>query len=394
MHRFRFFIHTLTHLVTDHYGGFLAPLLPLLAAKHDLSLAAAGLLVSAQTLSASLSQPLWALLSDKKPSRWFVIYGVLGSGIFISLMGIMPSAVSLGVAVFAGGMGIACFHPLATAAASKLAARRKGAAIAFFITGGSAGYAIGPLLISVIVATWGLQWTPIAAIPALLVAVAWYFLGPKDITSLLNQRVSKADDPGKPPVPFKPVALLTATSLTRSFILMTFFNFISFYLKGIGFELQSRSYYLFALQIGGALGGLFYGSLSDYLGRWRVIFWTPLAALPFLFAFLHTDGVISIILLFLAGTFLFASAPAVVVSAQKLMVGREGMAAALQVGLAWGFGGMTMGLVGKAGEIIGVYEVLYIVAGLPILMVFLAWNLRKYQAQFEADGPEPVTVHG
>jgi FSR family fosmidomycin resistance protein-like MFS transporter len=394
MHRLRFFIHTLTHLVTDHYGGFLAPLLPLLAAKHDLSLAMAGLLVSAQTAAASLSQPLWAVLSDKKPSRWFIILGVLGAGVFLSLIGIMPTVSSLAVIVFAGGMGIACFHPLSTALASKLAARRKGAAIAFFITGGSAGYALGPILISVIVGYWGLRSTPVAVIPAILIAVSWYFLGPRNVTELINHTPPKTGNPGTAGIPIKPVVFLTTTSLVRAFVLLSFINFISFYLQDLGLELQSRSYYIFALQFGGALGGLFYGSLSDSIGRWRVMLWTPLLALPFLYLFFYTRGIVSFMLLFLAGTLLFASAPAVVVSAQKLMAGREGMASALQIGLAWGAGGLAMGLVGKAGEIFGIYQVLYVTAGLPLVMVLLAFALRKYRYQFEADVLMPVPTHG
>ncbi len=383
MHRVRFFIHSLAHLVNDSYGGFLAPMLPLLAAKYGLSLAAAGLLASLQTLAASLTQPFWAWLSDRNPSRWFILAGVASSGLFFSLMGVAPDVYFLVLIILAGGMGIGCFHPMATAVASSMTTRRKGAAIAFFITGGTAGYALGPVFISTLVAYGGLSWMPWAVIPGILTVILWFFFGPKETIEASARKIKKSINSTKAPVPHTAVALLTAISALRAFVLLTFTNFMAFYLQDYGVDLQTRSYFLFALQFGGAIGGLFYGSLSDHFGRWRVMFWSPLASVPFLFLFLSTQGILSLLTLFIAGSFIFASAPAVVVSAQKMMVGREGMASALQIGFAWGTAGLSMGLVGKAGEMFGVLQVLYLTAALPLLISLSALLLIKYRKHFE-----------
>ncbi len=383
MHRIRFFVHSLAHLINDSYGGFLAPLLPLLAAKYNLSLAEAGLLASIQTLAASLSQPFWAWLSDRNPSKWFILGGVTTAGVFFSLMGVAPNVFLLGLTVFAGGLGIACFHPMATALASNMSTNRKGLAIAFFITAGTAGYAVGPVFVSTLVAYGGLSLMPLAVIPGIIIVIVWNFLGPKKFS---NVQIKKSEtDVGEVQtrIPYKAITLLTTTSVIRAFVLMTFANFMSFYLIDFGLDLQTRSYYLFALQFGGAMGGLFYGGLSDKFGRWRVMFWSPLLSLPFLYMFLSTQGVVSFIMLFLAGSLVFASAPAVVVAAQKMMPGREGMASALQIGFAWGMGGVSMGLVGKAGEMFGVLNVLYVTAVLPLVISILTLSLRGYRHQFE-----------
>lgn len=90
------------------------------------------------------------------------------------------------------------------------------------------------------------------------------------------------------------------------------------------------------------------------------------------------------LMLFIAGSLVFASAPTVVVSAQKMMPGREAMASALQIGFAWGSAGIMMGLVGHAGEIFGVKEVLYIAAGMPLLVGLFGFFLRDHRYQFEA----------
>ncbi|RJP74238.1 MAG: MFS transporter [Candidatus Zixiibacteriota bacterium] len=387
MHRRRFLIHSLAHAVNDLYSGFLAPLLPLLAARHGLSLAGAGLLVTLQTLAASLSQPLWGMLSDRWRSPWYIPGGILVAGVFLSLIGVAPSVFVLVMVILIGGLGVASFHPLGAALAAALAGRRKGLAIALFITAGSTGYAFGPVLISALVGAAGLQRTWMAVFPALVMVTLWLTLGPKVRARDSMTPALVAAEVGKdptPPILWRAITLLSATSTVRAFVMLSFLNFLPFLLKEQGLGLGSRSLYLFTLQFGDALGNLIGGGLSDRLGRRRIMLWSPLLSIPLLAVFLHTSGPLALLPLFLAGIVLFASAPAVVVSSQKLMPGREGLASALQVGFAWGLAGLFMSLVGKAGEIFTIRAVLGVILGFPLLMTLFAWGLKRYGGRLEA----------
>jgi FSR family fosmidomycin resistance protein-like MFS transporter len=387
----RFFIHACAHFVNDTYSGFLAPLLPLLALKHNLTLAQAGLLVTCQTLSASLAQPVWGWFSDRFPGRWYIPVGLFSAGFFLSLIGTAPEIFTLILVIFLGGLGVSCFHPLGTATASAMAGRRKGLAIALYITAGSTGYALGPVFISTLVAYAGLQRTYLAVIPAVVAVILWMSSGPKIASVSARQTQTVLEHRPDVKVRFSsavavlrtPIFLLTANSAVRAFTLLTYLNFMSFHLEKVGLGLKTRALYLFVLQIGDALGNLLGGGFSDRLGRWRVMFWTPLATMPFLLLFLNLKGGIALAPLFIAGILLFASAPAVIVSAQKIMVGREGMASALQIGFAWGTAGLLMGFVGKLGEWVGVYKVLYGVSFFPFLMSFFVLRLKKYRNEFE-----------
>ncbi len=383
MSRLRFFIHSLAHLTTDGYGGFLAPLLPLLAARHDLSLAAAGLLVTSQTLTASLFQPIWGWISDRRPSRWFIVCGVFAAGLFFSLMSLAGNVYALVLIIVAGGMGISCFHPMATALATNMVSKRKGLAIAFFVTAGTAGYALGPVFISCLIECVGLNLMPLAVVPAVVVAGLWLLLGPTDVSGIGKKNAAKSSEQIPVATSHWPVVLLSATSIIRAFVLLTFTNFLPFYLLSLGMDLSSRSFYLFALQIGSSMGSLIGGSLSDRWGRWRMMFWSPLVALPLFYLFLFTGGLLSLALLFLAGILVFASTPAVLIASQKIMLRRQSMASALQIGFAWGTAGLLMGPAGKVGEMIGIDRMLLMVALLPLLMSLLALPLKKYQRQFE-----------
>ena len=176
---------------------------------------------------------------------------------------------------------------------------------------------------------------------------------------------------------------MTAISVARAFVVVSFLNFLPFHLQQKGLALESRSVYLFALQFGDAVGSLVGGTLSDRLGRWRVMFWSPLPVPLLLVAFLNIGGSLALIPLFLAGVMLFASAPAVIVGAQKLLPRRQGIAAALQIGFAFGISGLMMTGVGKMGELFGLERVFHAVAILPLLMVFLVWFLRPDRKAFE-----------
>jgi MFS transporter, FSR family, fosmidomycin resistance protein len=59
------------HLFTDLNQGAVAALVPFLTAERGISLAAAGALVFAATVSSSIVQPLFGIFSDRKPiSAW------------------------------------------------------------------------------------------------------------------------------------------------------------------------------------------------------------------------------------------------------------------------------------------------------------------------------------
>jgi FSR family fosmidomycin resistance protein-like MFS transporter len=63
------------HVMVDGYGNILAPLLPLLIVRLDLSLAAAGTLTMLYQLAASVSQIGFGQLADRWRPRLLVIAG-------------------------------------------------------------------------------------------------------------------------------------------------------------------------------------------------------------------------------------------------------------------------------------------------------------------------------
>src|SRR3989442_7510233 len=60
---------TAAHFLNDFYVAFLAPLLPLVVAKFNLSLALAGLLATVLTTSAAMTQPVFCIMGDRLKRR-------------------------------------------------------------------------------------------------------------------------------------------------------------------------------------------------------------------------------------------------------------------------------------------------------------------------------------
>ncbi|HEY3342065.1 MAG TPA: hypothetical protein VGK81_08610, partial [Anaerolineae bacterium] len=78
------------HLVHDIFGGFLAPLLPLLIPKLGLTLTLAGSLAALQSLPA-LINPLLGMVGDRISLRWLAVIAPTTTAIAMSLIGVAPS---------------------------------------------------------------------------------------------------------------------------------------------------------------------------------------------------------------------------------------------------------------------------------------------------------------
>src|SRR5918999_5080317 len=79
------------HMMVDGYGNILAPLLPLIIARMDLSLAAAGTMTMLFQLSSSVAQVGFGHLADRWRPRLLVMAGPVVSVVVLSLIGIAPA---------------------------------------------------------------------------------------------------------------------------------------------------------------------------------------------------------------------------------------------------------------------------------------------------------------
>src|SRR5262245_33331148 len=162
-----------THMMVDGYGNIYAPLLPLLAPKLNLSLAMAGTLTMLYQMASSVAQVGFGHIADRWKPRLLVMTGPIVAVSVLSFVGVAPSVTTLAAILIAGGLGGAAFHPPAAALAHRLGGDRPGLAMSVHITGGTLGFSLGPLLFAPFAEHLGLTWTPVLAVPGLIVIASF-----------------------------------------------------------------------------------------------------------------------------------------------------------------------------------------------------------------------------
>jgi FSR family fosmidomycin resistance protein-like MFS transporter len=370
------------HGLNDSYTAFLHPLLPRLIDKLGLNIAMAATLAMTLSLAASLAQPLLGFLSDRFGRRWFVAAGPLLSGIFLSLIGWAPSFAILLVLLILGGLGSAAFHPPgASLAARASAGRGSGLRLSIFSSGGSLGYAMGPMIAVGVVAWLGLGGLWVAMFPAVvgaLILVRVVPAGPSDPAASL------------PPPPAAvlrllrgPLGLLFGISALGAFIQRVFLTLEPIIVAAAGGSEARGALFLSVYLAAQAAGGLASGFLTDRMDRRRLLAALTLCAFPThaLAVGMDPAGIGTLLAAAAAGFFGMALVPPVVVMAQEALPEGVGLSSGIVMGLAWAAGSVGVLITGAVGDVVGAYSAALFSMPLILLGTALAAHpsLRPYR---------------
>jgi MFS transporter, FSR family, fosmidomycin resistance protein len=375
------------HVMVDGYGNIYAPLLPLLIPKLGLSLAAAGTLTMLFQMSASVAQIGFGRLADRWRPRVLVMVGPVLSVSVLSLTGIASSPAMLAAILVVGGLGAAAFHPPAAALAHRLGEDRPGLAMSVYITGGTLGFSLGPLMFAPFAERFGLTWTPLLAFPGLLVIA--FFL----------TRV--------PPIPLHPTAggglralrpyarplgLLYVIVVLRTLTAISFSTFVPVMLTRRGLTITEAgtavALYLFASGIGGFFGG----PTADRFGAKKVIALSLVLATPFLFTATFLSGWAFVVMLAIGGFFLQSTLPVNVTFAQALAPVSAATVSSIMMGFGWGTGGLSVPFVGMLADRIGIETTLSGLALIPLLAAACAMPLPSHARVSAPVRPADVVV--
>ena len=358
------------HLVVDGYGNIFAPLLPLLIPRLDLSLAAAGTLTMLFQLAASVAQIGFGHVADRWRPRLLVMVGPVVAVTVLSFVGAARTPLELGAILVVGGLGGAAFHPPAAALAHRLGGARPGFTMSVYITGGTLGFSLGPLLFAPFAERFGLAWTPLLALPGL--AVVAFFL----------RRV--------PPIPVhtgggggfaalrpyaRPLALLYLIVVLRTLAAISFATFLPVMLTRRGLSLAASATAVAVYLFSSGVGGFFGGPAADRFGPRTVIALSLILAAPFLFVAPTLEGAPFLIVLALGGFFLQSTLPVNVTFGQSIAPVSAATVSSLMMGFAWGTGGLSVPLVGLVADRIGIEPTLRGLALVPIAAAFCALPL-------------------
>ena len=371
------YLFSLGHLSVDWCQGAIPALLPYFIRNYDLSYQAAGTLIFANVLVASVLQPLFGYYSDRISRPWFIPLGTLFCGISVALMGFCTSFAAIFATAMLSGVGSAIFHPEAALMVNRIAVKAKGQALGTFSVGGNAGFAIGPIAAGICAYKLGIHTLLVFGIVNAVLAIA---LWTKMSYVLRQVSLSDSKETEKKAVrvkanDWKAFGILSLPIFARSIGFTLSNTFIPIYWMTVlhASATQGTTALSILFTIGACItfGG---GLLADRYGYVKIIRAAFLCMVPAYLMLTHTTDIrIATALLFPAAVSIFMPYSPIVVLGQTYLAKNAGFASGVTLGLTTTLGGIFAPLVGAAADRWGLVPALQIfwIAGLIGLIASL-----------------------
>jgi FSR family fosmidomycin resistance protein-like MFS transporter len=360
---------TLVHFIGDFYSSFINPLLPVFVQKYALTLTEVGLLAGLSRFLAFIVQPTVGYLADYYRTRFFILGGPFLAIVFIALVGVAPNYLVLLVFISLGSIGSSMFHPSTAGMISAYAGRNFALSMSVFNTGGTFAFGLGPLFITYLVGTYGLEISPVTMIFGLAIMMVLLKIVPSpqgEGLARLGFIGSLKEILGSV---WKPIVLIWVVMVLRAFVGHSFRTFIPVLYAQEGYALVAVGAVVSLFTVAGAVSGLLAGHLSDRVGYKPIFYVAHGLTTPSLFLLLYLKGNWVFYGAFLAGFFAMATLPLGVAMAQELAPKGRSMVSSLMMGFAFGLGGIMMPLTGKLAEIFSIRGILFSLAIIPCLTV-------------------------
>ena len=363
----------LGHLTVDSYVGVIPILYPVLIGRFHLTLATVGLVSLAYSGSAAISQPLFGVIADRYGTR-FTGVALAWTAVTFALVGFVPTFPLLVVLACASGLGSGAFHPFgALDVRALLQAWRRNFGMSVYVTAGTVGVALGPLIGIGVLALFGLHGTGLLVIPG--VAAGAYLLWRMRDQVRPTVAAAKAAALTARPVPIFALAMVIGVMMSRSWTVSVFQAFTPTWYRQLGYGPEFYGPLATTLVLASAVGTVGCGSLADRYGRRNVILATLVLTIPAILLYTMFPGPWAFASAILIGFLAASTAPLMLVMAQQLMASRAGLASGLVMGLGFVTAAIGIPINGAIADAVGLQESLMsqviLVAGTLVLAWFL-----------------------
>lgn len=361
---------TIGHTVNDMFTNLLSGLLPIFTVAFNLSYMLAGLVAMIFSVTSSMLQPLLGRWFDRTQTTWLLEGGLALNCVGMSLTGISPNYVILLLLVGTAGLGTAAFHPPAFSTVAKSSTTSRGGSLGIFLSGGNAGFFLGPIVAGGLVSTIGLNGTLVLLPIGLLTSILLFK------AHAVERGAPSIPEPSQPSNRRLLGLLVTITAL-RSTTIQAAVTFLPLYLVTKGESLLLATA-VASIWLGvGVLGQIAGGHVSDRIGRRPVILFSLLVGGALFYGFLMTSGLLSVVFLAVSGAVLYGSWSVIVAMASEAAPSNVGAVAGLMLGFSIGVGGLAALGFGGVADMLGLYSAFYLFAGFALAGGLLALILPK-----------------
>jgi FSR family fosmidomycin resistance protein-like MFS transporter len=381
------------HLTVDSYVGVIPILFPVLIGRFQLSLATVGLVSLAYSGMASVSQPLFGVLADRFGTR-FTGLALCWTALTFALVGFVTSFPLLVALACASGLGSGAFHPMgALDVRAMLPAWRRSFGMSIYVTAGTVGVAVGPLIGILLFGAFGIHGTGFLVIPGLITGgyLLWRMRG--NMKGIAGSARAHA---GRGAVPIFALTVVIGVMMSRSWTVNVFQAFTPTWYEQLGYGPAFYGPLATTLVLASAFGTVGCGTLADRYGRRTVILATLVLSVPAILLFTMFPGPWAFGSAVLIGVLAASTAPLMLLMAQQLMAARAGLASGLVMGLGFVTGAIGIPINGAIADAIGLQRSLMTHVVLVIATIAIAWflpreaEMERHSALQEAPLPHPA----
>lgn len=367
------------HCINDFGQGSLAALIPFFIANFGLNYYQSASIIFCNTVVASIAQPILGYVADRWRVPWFIPVGFTVTLVSISAIALATSYEMILALSLIAGIGAALFHPEAALLVSRTQSNELGNAMGRFAVGGSAGFALGPLLAGGVYVFGGqFLWlfTAIALIGVLLYVYA--FTGSTDIDAV-GERKSSAKSTNSGTNDWVSFGKLFFVIASRSILFSVLSIFIPIlYITVINGEASASSLALTMYFAMGAVLTYMGGALSDKLGFLKTVRLGNLIFLPSVLVFIFVPNIWGFFGAMIPMAFgVFSQYGPITVLGQKYLAKNAGFASGITLGLGITLGGLVAPYVGHIADIYDVQTALMTLIPVGAVGLLMSFWLKE-----------------
>lgn len=364
---------SLGHLICDLYGGFLNPIMPFIASKLGFSMAVATVLIAITQICSNMMQPIFGFFADNILKRFFIFWGLILASIFIPLA---PSSQNIGLLIccmILGCLGGSFFHPQAMGFINFFSGKNCSNNMGFFISMGSLGFALGPLLAAYIAQTAGLNKIFYTSFLGISLALLMFIFVPKLSSNETKPKQKTFLKSFKIILSNSQMILLMLIAMMKSLVTNSSCVLLPFLWKDLGHSPFYIGFALFLFVAAGALGSFLSPRLEKFMGTKPIIYFSMYGTFPVMIGFAYTYKTmpdLSLFLFALTGFITMLAQPVVLVLSQKILPEYKSVVSGLVNGFCWGTVALVLTGLGAVAEIFGIINILILLSAVPILVSF------------------------
>lgn len=365
------------HFINDIYTGMLNPIMPFIAAKLAISMAAATVILSVSHICSSLLQPIFGFFADNILKRVFIFWGLLLTSVFISFAPSSNHIYSLLLFVILGSLGSSLFHPQALGFSVRFSGADVTKNMGIFIGLGTLGYSCGPIVSAYVTQFLGLNSMPFLSVLGVIWALLMFNFVPKISNTQTLKTHNEFLTAFKDILTNKKLNILNVIAMLKTLVTTSSAILLPFLWKNMGYKPFHIGVALFAFSFAAGIGSFISRSVENKVGAKNVFYFSMVSTLPLmlLFAmFYKVYPVTTFVIFVLMGFCTGMAMPVTMVMAQSVLPQYKSIIGGFINGFSWGVVALVMTVVGFAAQAKGIVPVLIVITSIPAASSYFILN--------------------